>query len=128
MRTHRWPRPAATIPLLILALTLVSRVAADTAADEQRARIVESNLRDLSSANDAAITRQRLTAERQRDALGNPRLALRPEPVSPTDLEVRQDVQSSLHRLRRETVSQRTEDGRTARIQDSQDRATRSEP
>jgi hypothetical protein len=98
-----------------------------TAADDRRARIVESNLKDLSTANDAAIARHRLTADRELDGLGNPRVALQPESISPTDTRVRQDVQSSLHRLRRETVSQQTEDGRTARVQENLDRTARSE-
>ena len=124
MRTRTRPQPAAEM----LALLLTLAVAQGISADDRRARIVESNLKDLSSTNEAAITRHRLATDRSLDALGNPRLALQPEPVPPTDTRVRQDVQSSLHRLRRETVSEQTEDGRTARVQESLDRATRSEP
>ena len=124
MRTPSWQSPAATILMLILTLT----GAAGTAADDRRARIVESNLKDLSTTNEAGITQHRLTAERELDALGNRRLALQPESVSPPETRVRQDVQSSLHRLRRETVSQQTEDGRTARVQESLERASSSKP
>ena len=100
--------------------------AAETA--EQRARIVESSLKDLSAANDAAIARQRLEPVQETDALGSPRVVLKSEPAATADSRVRTEVQSSLHRLRRETVSQQIEDGRKARVDESLERAARPEP
>ncbi len=110
-----------------LALSVALPAAASSATD-QRARIVESNLKDLSAANDAAIARHRLEPNRELDAMGSSRVALRPEQTPSVDTRVGQDVQSSLHRLRRETVSSQTADGRKARVEDSLDRAARQDP
>jgi hypothetical protein len=110
-------------PSIGIAILPPSASAADTA--DQRDRLVESRLKDLSTTNDAAIARQRIEPGRELDALGNPRVVLRPEEPMQADKAVRTEVQSSLHRLRRETVSQQTEDGRKARVDESLERASR---
>ena len=124
---------ALTFPTVSLALTLLTLLlfpveagAAD--GSEQRSRIVESSLRDLSTANDAAIARQRLEPTAGIDTLGNPRVTLEPRPLPDSQQRVAGEVQSSLHRLRRETVSAQTADDRKARVDESLDRATRSDP
>lgn len=99
--------------------------ARQAAASDQRSRIVESSLKDLSNRNDAAISGSRISAQPGTDALGNPRVDLQPEPRPQTDELVRAEVESSLHRLRRETVSRQTDDGRQARVEETLDRAAR---
>jgi hypothetical protein len=98
-------------------------IAASAGSEELRARIVESNLKDLSATNEAAIGRQSLDPIRTLDAQGMPRVDLQPREQNQTDQLVRQEVASSLHRLRRETASSQTEDGRKARIDETLTRA-----
>ena len=115
--------------LLALSVGLVGTLAGlPAAADDQRARSVESSLRDLSTSNDAAIARQRIEPGRSVDALGEQRVVLEPMPRPSTEAIVRGEVEYNLHRLRRETVSAQTEDGRKARVNESLDRAQRGDP
>jgi hypothetical protein len=97
--------------------------AASAGSEELRARIVESNLKDLSETNETAIGRQRLDPIRTLDAQGMPRVDLKPREQPQADQLVCQEVASSLHRLRRETASSQTEDGRKARIDETLTRA-----
>ena len=114
--------------LAVLLLMLLPLGALGAASSDQRSRIVESSLKDLSVANDAGIARHRLEPATGVDALGNPRVTLEPRPLPNSQQRVNQNVESSLHRLRRETVSAQTEDGRKARVDESLDRASRSDP
>ncbi len=117
---HAQPTLYLTAALSIaLSAGVLPHVACAAERSEQRARIVESSLKDLTASNDAAIARQRIEPSREADALGNPRVALMPEQRVEADTLVRNDVQSSLHRLHRETVSRHTEDGRKARLDES---------
>ncbi|TNF87307.1 MAG: hypothetical protein EP301_07045 [Gammaproteobacteria bacterium] len=118
--------PVSFVALIAVGFTGVMLPMSPSAADstDQRARIVESSLKDLSVSNDAAIARQRLETGRETDVLGDSRVVLRPEQPIDSDRAVRREVESSLHRLRRETVSRQTEDGRKARIDESLERAT----
>ena len=93
--------------------------AASAGSEELRARIVESSLKDLSATNEATIGRQQLDPTRTTDALGIPRVDLKPRELPQPDQLVRQDVESSLHRLRRESVSRQTVDDRKARIDET---------
>lgn len=111
-----------------LADSLSARTAYAADSAQLRSRIVESSLKDLSTANDAAIARQQLTPKPGRDALGNPRVVLQPELPVDTTTAVRTDVQSSLHRLRRETVSRQTMDDRKAKIDENLARTARETP
>ena len=117
--------PVSFFVLIAASFTGVMLPMSPSAADstDQRARIVESSLKDLSVSNDAAIARQRLETDRETDALGDSRVVLRPEQPIDSDRAVRMEVESSLHRLRRETVSRQTADGRKARIDESLERA-----
>ena len=92
------------------------------AARDQRARIVESGLKDLSAANEAAIARQRVDPVPSTDSLGAPRVRLQPPPEPDADALVREDIQSSLHRLHRETTGIRTGDDRQAIVEDTLNR------
>ena len=117
------------ISILILLSTLaVQFVRADTRgpATDHRARIVESSLKDLSTANDAAIGRDRLEAAPSSDALGAPRVQLQPPEQPQADVMVQREVESSLHRLRRETVNARTSDRRKAAVDDTLSRQAES--
>jgi hypothetical protein len=114
----------ATVLATVVAMVVPPASASAADAADQRARIVESNLRDLSTANESAVSRQRIETGREVDALGNPRVVLRPEQPRSADQAVGAEVQSSLHRLRRETVSQQTADGRKARVNESLERAS----
>jgi hypothetical protein len=88
--------------------------------EESRARITESTLRDLSRQNEAGL---KSISDTPRPALvPGQRVDLSDEGPPTTAALVRGDVQSSLNRLRRETVSARTADGRQARIDESVDR------
>ncbi len=120
---HFLPGQVLTTTLLLLLSSGAAAADAAAASSDARARIVESSLKDLSAANDAAIARQRLEPGRATDALGDSRVVLQPEPLPPVDQRVSQDVQSSLHRLRRETVSRQTEDGRKVRVEEGLERA-----
>lgn len=96
--------------------------AADARYDaDHRSRIIESSLRDLSRNNDAAVARSGLSVSRGTDIQGMPRVELSPAPAPGVDALVEADVQSSLHRLRRETASQQATDDRRARIEAGQD-------
>ena len=127
----RTAAPATSLSAGLLSLLLVA-IYSDTAAaadsSDQRSRIVESSLKDLSIANDTAIARQRLEPATGVDALGNTRVTLEPRPLPDSQQRVEREAQSSLHRLRRETVSAQTEDGRKARVDESLDRTARSDP
>jgi len=112
----------ASLAIGLGAMTL-NASAADSA--DQRARIVESSLRDLSAGNESAIARQRIEPRRGTDALGNPRIVLQPEPRIESDSLVQAEVESSLHRLRRETVSRQTVDGQKSRVDESLERTAR---
>ncbi|MEM8769555.1 MAG: hypothetical protein AAGE43_19120 [Pseudomonadota bacterium] len=117
-------RRPALLPILVALVTMTALLAMPGAAPlaaeiDTRSRIVESNLRDLSRSNDAAITSNRLQARPSSDALGNPRLDLTPRPRPDSSTLVRSDVQSSLHRLRRETASAREPDDRKARVREN---------
>lgn len=107
----------------LLALTAFMTTTTTAAADDYRSRVVESSLKDLSVRNDAAIASGRLTQGTSTDVLGNPKVELSPEPRPTTDALIGAEVQSSLHRLRREAVSTQTPDGRKARVNENLDRA-----
>lgn len=125
LRTTKLYGLGLTVLLTIgLADGLIAHAADST---EQRARIVESSLKDLSRANDAALTRQRIEPGRELDPFGNPRVALLPTPAADIESVVGANVESNLHRLRRETVSRHTEDGRKARVEERLDRAVREQ-
>ena len=113
--------PSGPVIGLVLALVLALGLPTTALAAEldKRSRIVESSLKDLSRSNDAAIGSKGLEARPASDALGNPRVDLtpRPRPESPT--LVRSDVQSSLHRLKRETAGNREPDDRKARVREN---------
>ena len=111
-------RRLALLPALT-ALLVIPGAATLAAEIDTRSRIVESNLKDLSRSNDAAISSNRLEARPTSDALGNPRLDLTPRPRPDSSTLVRSDVQSSLHRLRRETASAREPDDRKARVREN---------
>ena len=83
---------------------------------------MESSLKDLSARNDAAIASGQIKDEASADPLGNPRVKLTSEPLPSSDVLIGAEVQSSLHRLRRETVSIQTPDGRKARVNENLDR------
>jgi hypothetical protein len=98
------------------------------AAEDTRARIVESTLKDLSIQNDAALKSIRTGPAPATDPMDGARVDLRPEPVSPASAGVDEAVASSLHRLRRETVSKQTQDGRKARVEEQVDRNQAASP
>ncbi len=102
--------------MALLAMPGTALLAAEV---DNRSRIVESSLKDLSRSNDAAIGSNRLQARPTNDALGNPRVDLTPRPRPDNESLVRADVQSSLHRLRRETASAREPDDRKARVREN---------
>ena len=125
-RSMKWIRRQAVLLTLVPGLSVapVLQAADATAAADHRSRIIESSLRDLSRSNDAAIAGAELTVTRELDAQGIPRVNLTPAPVQHGESVLEADVQSSLHRLRRETVSERATDAtddRRARIEASQD-------
>jgi len=86
---------------------------------DHRARIVESTLRDLSRTTDAANSRQAIEIGRSSDAMGAPIVSLKPQEVPGTKKLVAQDIQSSLHRLYRDTANRQISDGRKARVEES---------
>lgn len=106
--------------LLIGTLHGPAVTAAEPDFRESRARITESKLRDLSRQNEAGL-KSILTTPRPAPAPGQ-RVDLSPEGPPEAAVLVRGDVQFSLNRLRRETASARTADGRKARIDESMDR------
>lgn len=87
---------------------------------ESRARITESKLRDLSRQNEAGL-KSIVTTPRPESVPGR-RVDLSGEGPPEAAALVRGEVQFSLNRLRRETVSARTADGRKARTDESIDR------
>ena len=111
-----------TTVLGVLTLTAIMTTTASAAAEDHRSRVVESSLKDLSARNDAAIARGQIRHEASADPLGNPRVKLTSEPLPASDVLIGAEVQSSLHRLRRETVSIQTPDGRKARVNENLDR------
>ncbi|MGE0625871.1 MAG: hypothetical protein AB7I04_19660 [Pseudomonadales bacterium] len=102
--------------------------AAEPSRHDNRAVTVESTLKDLSRRNDAAISSQGITPAQGQDALGQPRTDLEVRPEPDTRVVVSGEVQSSLHKLRRETAIQQTPDDRKARVQDDRDRAAQADP
>ena len=96
--------------------------AADPLSRETRSITVESTLKDLSRSNDAAITGKGITPIPGRDALGQPRTDLVDRPLPDATAAVGGEIQSSLHKLKRETAIRQTPDGRKARVQNGQDR------
>lgn len=112
-------RPLLTICLLGAFATVD---AAESDRHDRRAVTVESTLKDLSRTNDAAIGGRQLTPMPGKDALGQPRTDLVREPPPDTAAVVSGEVQSSLHRLRRETVIRQAPDDRAALVQDALDR------
>jgi len=106
-----------TISVVGLAGGAISVEAADS-----RARVVESSLKDLSKTNESSRSVSETPRPSTQAMLGEPaRLPTEDTRASQTDIHA--EVQSSLHRLRRETVSDRTPDERKARINDSLDRS-----
>ena len=103
---------------LMFAVALSCPPMALAAEVDNRSRIVESSLKDLSRSNDAAIGTNRLEARSTSDTLGNPRVDLTPRPRPESRTLVRSDVESSLHRLKRETASTREPDDRKARVRE----------
>lgn len=97
-------------------------------AADQRALIIESSLKDISTSNDAAIADQQLLRSPSVDALGQPRLDLSNErPVNANaDAEIRAEVDSSLHRLRRETAISQSTDDQRSQIEETLDRAAQT--
>lgn len=105
------------------ALAVWPAVMLGAGADDERARIVESTLKDLSGRNEAAASSNRIQVQPSNQALDGKRADVRPEPPPAASRAVAQEVSSSLHRLRRETASSVTADGRQARVNESLDRA-----
>lgn len=108
------------LPAMLCCLVFGSGFAS---AADQRTRIVESSLEDLSLRNDAALPSIRDTPQPGSDPFSGKRVDLNQKPAPTSTERVAQDIQSSLHRLRRETVSRQTADNRQARVNESQDRA-----
>ncbi len=123
--SFKWIRGQTLLLTLVPGLSFapVLQAADAAAAADHRSRIIESSLRDLSRSNDAAIAGAQLSVTRELDTQGMPRVELSPAPVQRGRSVVEADVQSSLHRLRRETVSERASDAsddRRARIEAGQ--------
>lgn len=119
--------PAAThsiLPLLAAAALAyhADAFSADAHYRDVRSRIVESSLKDLSNRNDSALGSIRDTPSPAPQAYRGDRVDLGPEDVATTEALLRSDIQSSLHRLRRENASRQTPDGRKARVNESLDR------
>jgi hypothetical protein len=123
----RGPLTAVLLFLIWIPATDVSAADARSRDDtfrDQRSRTVESSLRDLSNRNEAALGSIKDTPQQHPGAFRGDRVDLTPSDIPSTASLVRDDIASSLHRLRRETVSSQTEDGRKARVNESLDRQT----
>ncbi len=96
--------------------------AAETVRQDTRSATVQSTLKDLSTTNDAAIAGKGLKAVPGKDALGEPRTDLVVPPPPDTATRMQDEVQSSLHKLRRETVISQTPDPRKAQVDNDRDR------
>jgi len=112
------------LPVLLLTILL----APATLAADSRARVVESTLKDISIRNDAALVSIESVPTSASNPLEGNRVNLEPELRPASATLVQQDVESSLHRLRRETASMQTDDERKARVEESLDRADRPVP
>jgi hypothetical protein len=112
------------VPLLISAALVhhASAFGADAGYRDDRSRIVESSLKDLSNRNDSALGSTRDTPRPAADPYRGDRVDLGPEEVATVEALLRSDIQSGLHRLRRENASRQTPDGRQARVNESLDR------
>lgn len=119
-----WRPTLAGVLLPVWLLVAASVQAAEPTRQDNRSVTVESTLKDLSRANDAEIARQGLTAVPGRDGTGQPRTELVQPPQPDAAEAVSGAVQSSLHRLKRDTVIRQTPDGRKVLIEDSRDRAS----
>ena len=98
-------------------------MAAEPTRSDNRSVTVESTLEDLSRSNDAAIGRPTITPVPGKDALGQPRTDLVVQPAPDAATVVSGEVQSGLHRLKRDTVVSQTPDDRKARVEIDRDRA-----
>lgn len=114
------------IGLLLASLSALAGPASAALAADQRALIIESSLKDISAGNDAAIANQQLVRSRGVDSLGQPRLDLsRERPIS-AEAGIEAEVDSSLHRLRRETAILQSTDDRRSQVEDTLDRAAKA--
>lgn len=116
------PSPVAGVLAIWLIGAVAPVQAADPGARDTRSITVESTLKDLSRSNDAAISDKGITPIPGKDALGQPRTDLVVTPPPDVARIVSGDVQSSLHRLKRETAIHQTPDARKARVQEAEDR------
>jgi len=98
-------------------------MAAEPTRSDNRSVTVESTLKDLSRGNDAAIRRPAITTVQGKDALGQPRTDLVVQPPPDAATVVSDEVQSGLHKLKRDTVISQTLDDRKARVEIDRDQA-----
>jgi hypothetical protein len=123
MTRNHW---MSLLAVLVMSMTSTGTTALAAEADDhradQRARIVEFSLKDLATSNDRAIGAEKLSVQPGTDALQDPKVQIRPAPEPDSRELVARNVQSSLHKLYRENVSERTPDGRKDRVQESQAR------
>jgi hypothetical protein len=111
----------ALTPLIALLIATAAVGAEDRRTRDQRflderARTVESSLKDLSNRNDDGLGSIRATPRPTKRAFDGERSQLAGQDVPSAEALVSTDVASSLHRLRREAVSRQTPDNRKARI------------
>lgn len=124
----RRARPALQVPLaavLTVAILFAAMTPEPVRADDPRMRIAESTLKDLSAGIEASLGTIAHTPRPAEGAADGGRVALAQEPPPSLTNRQRSEVESSLHRLRREVVSEQTPDGRQARVNDTLERAGR---
>jgi len=115
--------PACVLLILGCLPAMMSVMAAEPTRSDNRSVTVESTLKDLSRSNDAAIGRPAITPVPGKDALGQPRTDLVVQPPPDAAAVVRGEVQSGLHKLKRDTVISQTPDDRKAQVEIDRDQA-----
>jgi hypothetical protein len=115
--------PARLLLILGCLSVMPPVIAGEPIRSDNRSVTVESTLQDLSRSNDAAIDRPAITPLPGQDALGQPRTDLVVQPPPDVTTVVGNEVQSGLHRLKRDTVIRQTPDDRKARVEIDRDQA-----